>query len=231
LYTGFAALGLLVGLFTGLSKTPVVQGVLSSILVFVSGLIVAGGTSILIADLKTTQQQAVGVCLTSLAAFAIIGALFGIGLREWFPISAAQRTLLKEQARIVHQRNEIIAGYLRHVKRLESTQDDHEQEELLAEIRLFQQALSVSTIGVPIAQPEQETGIVETEGAKTEQQVVRGREETISMPCLVTEAPISAMEVDTSVFMNIAEDPRLTKGFEREVARLVKKDKGGQHDD
>jgi len=79
LFKGLAAFGLCVGLFVGLSVSPIVNSVVS--LLFAS---IGGSIIFLIKDRNEQQLTIIGMSVFSMSVFMIIGAVMGAYAREGF---------------------------------------------------------------------------------------------------------------------------------------------------
>lgn len=137
LYLGFIFLGLLLGIYIGISRTPAVQGVVSSLLVFIGGLIIIGGATIFISDMYVSQQQAIGMCFSCLGAYTIIGAAMGL-------IIKTQSPSLSRDIRDKYLYLSMLLLELTHQYEVES--DNTRKERLKGDIAILQRVLSSTPV-------------------------------------------------------------------------------------
>lgn len=77
-YIGQASFGLLIGIFVGLSVSPVVSTVIGLLFAFIGGSLLA-----LTKDKTTEQLERIGVSITALSLLMIIGSLSGMAIRVY----------------------------------------------------------------------------------------------------------------------------------------------------
>ena len=98
LFIAFGLIGLLIGFYTGFNDKPAWDNSLHYTITFITAIVVAGGASgFLLFKATSHQLQIVGGCLSMLAAFAIIGAIFGYVIRTQWPVSAVKKSLLDKE--------------------------------------------------------------------------------------------------------------------------------------
>ncbi|MBN1288020.1 MAG: hypothetical protein JXA49_00090 [Actinobacteria bacterium] len=81
LYLGFLFLGLLLGIYLGVGRAPSIQGVISTLIVFIGVLVILGGAAVFVSGMDVLEQQTIGMCLSCLGIFTIIGAAAGLIMR------------------------------------------------------------------------------------------------------------------------------------------------------
>ncbi|MBN2169204.1 MAG: hypothetical protein JW738_08165 [Actinobacteria bacterium] len=85
LYLGFLFLGLLLGIYLGVGRAPSIQGVVSTLIVFIGVLVILGGAAVFVSGMDVLEQQTIGMCLSCLGIFTIIGAAVGLIMRTLPP--------------------------------------------------------------------------------------------------------------------------------------------------
>lgn len=137
LYLGFLFLGLLLGIYLGLGRAPSLQGVVSTLLVFVGVLVVLGGVAVFVSDMSVSEQQTIGMCLSCLGIYSIIGAAGGLVIRA-LPPSVGQE--IKDM--YLQLSKMLLELTLEYEKEIDNTK----KERLKGDIAILQRILSSTPI-------------------------------------------------------------------------------------